>query len=124
MRYVLELSGEVTRLTDAMFAALPTTDPDYDTRIKGREQMRQGMARVVIGCLDTLASRESYRSSDLLRLAQTLDTTVPVIFSFLLPGAQQELSVRIQRMIEQEPNSSIKQRLLHLAAAIAKSKAG
>lgn len=124
MRFVLELSREVAERAEAFFASLPTNDPDHDARLKGREQMRQGMARVVIGCLATLAERETYRSSDLVRLAQTLDTTVPLIFSFLPPGAQQELPVRIQRMIEQEPNPSIKERLAHLAAAIGKSKAG
>lgn len=124
MRYVLEVSGKVTRLAEEFSAMLPTDDPNYKTRLEGREQMRQGMARVVLGCLDSLAERETYRSADLLRLAQTLDTTVPVIFPFLLPGSQQELSLRIQHMIEQEPNSSIKEQLQHLVSALAKAKAG
>jgi hypothetical protein len=122
MRYVLEVSAEVTQLADAFVASLPANDPDREARLRGREQMRQGMARVVIGCLDSLAERVSYQSSDLLRLAGTLETTVPVIFSFLSAGVQQELSLRIQRMIEEEPNSSIKERLQHLAAALAKLK--
>lgn len=124
MRYVLEVSREVAHLAEAFIASLPANDPDHDARLKGREQMRQGMARVVFGCLDTLAERETYRSSELVRLAQTLETTVPAIFSFLPPGAQQELSVRIQRMIEQEPASIIKEGLTRLAAALNRLKAG
>jgi hypothetical protein len=124
MRYLLELSAKVTQLADAFIASLPANDPDHDARVRGHEQMQQGMARVVIGCLDSLAERASYQSSDLLRLSETLDSTVQVIFPFLLPGSQQELSLRIQQMIEKEPNSSIKERLLHLAAALTKSKTG
>lgn len=124
MRYVLDISAKVTQLADAFIASLPSNDPDHEVRLKGREQMQQGMARVVIGCLDSLAERATYQSPDLLRLAKTLDTTVPVIFPFLLPGSQQELSLRIPKMIEEEPNPSIKDLLRDLAAALAKPKAG
>jgi hypothetical protein len=123
MRFILELCADDTRLFKTFTATLPTNQ-NLESRAKSEEQMRQGMARVVVGCLEALASRESYRSSDLERLAQTLDTTVPVIHAFLLPGAQQEVSVRLQKMIEEEPNPRIKDRLRHLVAALAKPKAG
>jgi len=122
MRYVLELSREVVRLADAFAASLPADDPNHDSRMKGREQMREGMARVVTGCLSTITEREAYRSSELVRLAQTLDATVPDIFPFLPPGVQQELNVRIQRMAEDEPNSGIKERLIHLVTTLSKAK--
>lgn len=124
MRYVLEISREVVERADAFAASLPADDPDHDSRMKGRQQMRDGMARVVMGCLSSLEEREAYKPSDRVRLAQTLETTAPGIFAFLAPGTQQELKLRIQRSAEDEPNSTIKEGLGRLVAALSKAKAG
>ena len=122
LRYTLELTRSVIQFMEAFLATLPADDPDRDVRAKGLGQMREGTASVVDGCLITLTEKKVYRSSELVRLADTLEATLPEIIKFLPAGAQQETPIRIQRLVEQESDAILKERLIRIVAALNKSK--
>ena len=122
MRYTLELTRSVIQLTEAFLASLPANDPERDVRAKGLGQMREGMASIVDGCLITLTEKNVYRSSELVRLADTLEATLPEIMVFLPPGTQQETPIRMQRLVEQEVDATLRERLIRIVASLNKSK--
>jgi hypothetical protein len=120
LRYTLEVSRDVVQLAGQFFASLPPDDPDRDARMKGREQMRDGIASIVGGCIATLAEKDSYRLSELVRLAESLEKTLPEMFSFLPDRTQQEFRVRVRRMSEEEAEPAMKERLVRMSAALNK----
>jgi hypothetical protein len=122
MRDTLEVSKDIIQLGEGLLASQPTADQERDARAKGREQMSEGMATIVTGCLTTLTEKDSYRQSELLRLAETLETTLPSMIAFLPAGTQQEIPVLVQRMIEQEPNAILKERITRISTALHNAK--
>jgi hypothetical protein len=120
MNYTLEICREMVLLTSSVFSTLPTDDPQREARLKGRDQMRQGMATMVNAFLTSLTEHDTYRSSELVRLAQKFEQTLPTIVPFLPAGSQQELPVRIRRMIDQESDPALKESLVRISAALPK----
>lgn len=121
-RYTLEVCRDIMPLVEAQAESIPLNDPDRETRLKGREQVREGVASIVSGCLRAITDKANYRASELVRLADTLEQTLPGIIPFLPPSVQQELPIRIQRMVEQEADPGLKQRLTRVGVALGKSK--
>jgi len=121
-RYTLEISRHMMLLGEKVIALVPTDAPDREVRLKGWEQMRRGVATIVSACFTALIEKKSFKLSDLARLAKTLEGTLPAILPRLPPGTQQELPLRLQRMIEQESDSTLKEALEHIAVALDKSK--
>jgi hypothetical protein len=121
MGYLLEVSREMLPLTEAVVASVPVDAPSREARVKGLDQVRQGTAGIASGCLTTLTDKKSYRVSELVRLAETMEKTLPLLMPFLPPGTQQELPILLRRMLEQESDPKLKQALQRVAAALDKS---
>ncbi len=122
LRYLLEVTATLVPMAEEFLASVPPDDPNMEVRLKGREQMKQGIASVVSGCLTTLTEHSSYRTAELLRLSGTLERTLPVIYAFLPQGVQQELPIRIRSMVEAEADPALKEslgRLLTCASSAA-----
>jgi hypothetical protein len=102
---LLELMGAMLRSSVAMLEIvdefLPTInkdDPNYQVRMQGLEKMKRGLADVVVGCLQTLTERESYRGSELAKLVGYMQDTVPVLVLSLPPGSRIEITSRLEKM--------------------------
>lgn len=124
-RFELELSHDSLQFLGNV-QVLPPPHSQNDEKLqqdlaKLEEKVRKALAKVIDGCLLILAGR-NYRPSELCRLAETFETNLQIISS--LPAeAQQEIPVRVQRMIEQESDPSLRERLTRIAEALKKLKA-
>jgi hypothetical protein len=116
MRFSLEVSRSVVRLSDRRSTSLAPTD----ATLKAIGQVRQGFASVVSGCLGefTEQQRGLYRTSELVRLAQFLETFLPASMSLLPTATQQEIPVRIQRLLLQERDATLKDYFGHIAVGL------
>ncbi|HVT18635.1 MAG TPA: hypothetical protein VHQ90_20950 [Thermoanaerobaculia bacterium] len=114
LRATLDLVG----IADAFFESLPRDDPKRKARLDGRDQMRAGMASIVDGSLTTLTEHGMYHSSELERLARGLQEVLPRLLPSLPPGARQEIPVRLERMISDEPDAAFRVHLQAIASAL------
>jgi hypothetical protein len=120
LSYILEVSCKMMLLGETVIGSRPADAADRAALLKDREQARQGVATVVRYCLE-ITEKKGCRVSELVRLAQGMEKTLPEIAPLLPPEAMQEFAVRLQRMLEQESDPTIKQALQHVAAALDKS---
>ena len=67
-----------------------------------------------IGTLQTLTEHHAYRTSELLRLAGTLDEMMPVFLVAIPEGARAELPLRLADMPAKESDPKLKQRLTQI----------
>src|SRR5262249_40100884 len=72
-------------LVEEFLPTMNPKEPDYKDRMKGLEQMRQGLAGVMASGLVTLTERHFYRSSELVRLVGYMKETYPRIITSLPP---------------------------------------
>jgi len=56
----------------------------------------------------------------LVRLAESLEKTLPEMFSFLPDRTQHEFRVRVRHMSEEEAEPAMKERLVRVSAALNK----
>lgn len=103
---MIELLGAELRLAvvnvELLGELLPTLDkddPTYAVRMQGVEQMKRGLASFVMGALQTFDERQSYRQSELLRLADYVRDTFPTLVPFLPPGARTEAKATLKKML-------------------------
>lgn len=121
---------ELTRLTlqacvdvpQMMDKAMASVSPEI--RQSSQQQVSEGFAQVVNGCLTTLTEKKLYRTVTLIRLAQALEKTLPAIITTLPPGTQQEIPVRLKQIIEQESDAELKGSLIRVSTALTKAKKG
>jgi hypothetical protein len=111
IRFTLEISSDLNRLAEAYSRLLPADDPNREARMKGREEVRQGLSKIVNGSLVTLGERGGYRVLERLRLAETLEKTLPGLLPYLPRGAAAELPGRVHQMAGEEPDPQLKERL-------------
>lgn len=102
---VVELAGALLKTTvvlidlvDEFFATLDKDDPTYPVRLRGLEGVRVGLGGVVIGSLITLTERDSYRTSELVRLVGYLEETLPRLIPRLPPGSRAEAIMKLKSM--------------------------
>jgi len=108
-------------LVETVIGSRTADAADRSALLEDRERVWQAIATIVRACLITLMEKKGYRKSELLRLAQTVESTLPEIVPLLRPEVQQELRALLERVLEQESDPALKQALQHLAAALDKS---
>jgi len=118
--YILEVSCNMMLLGETVIGSRPADAADRAALLKDREQARQGVATIVRACLE-ITEKKGCRVTELVRLAQAMEKTLPEIAPLLPPEAKQELTVRLQRMLEQESDPGLKKALQHVATALDKS---
>ena len=122
LRYILDICRDTVETLGVVMSSTAKDAPILEAQKQGRETMRVGVATVIGGCLQLITEREAYRASELIRLAQSLETTMPVLYAFLPSASQQEIPVRLKRMIEQESDAVLREELTRLAAVVGKLK--
>ncbi|HWM91926.1 MAG TPA: hypothetical protein VN493_14265 [Thermoanaerobaculia bacterium] len=106
--YLLESTFPLAR--DTM---LNPSDSTLAPRKADYELIRQSMATVLFGALATLAEH-SYKTSELLRLAKTLDEVMPFFLAAIPDSARAELPVRLTDMKAKESDPELNQLLTRL----------
>ena len=102
---IIELLGATMRVTtvlmgcvDEFVPTIPKDAPNYATRMAGLNQMKEGMASIVMGTLQTLSEKDEYRVDERLRLLGYMRESIPAILPRLLPGTRKEIAVRVKGM--------------------------
>jgi hypothetical protein len=94
----LRISVVMVQLVDEFLPTLKKDDPKHKVRMQGLEQMKRGLASVVMGGLKTLTEREMYGSGELLKLVGYMDETFPLIVPKLPPGSRSEMMIRLEEL--------------------------
>ncbi|MBX9668098.1 MAG: hypothetical protein K2X93_10790 [Candidatus Obscuribacterales bacterium] len=102
---IIELMGLQLRtvvvlleLVDELTVTIKKDDPTYETRMQGLDRMKSGLATVVAGTVQSLSERQSYKTSELVRLVDYMKETFPTIVTRLAPGVQQETLVKLESL--------------------------
>ena len=129
---LVELMGAQLRTSSVLFQMvnemLPTLDkkaPSYQVRMSGLEQMKNGVALVVFGCLQTLTESHPYRTSELKRLTGYLQETSPQILPELSTANFSEVVVRVREMANDDEMAHLRpelKSLLVVAEAVARKR--
>ena len=104
---------------------LPTIrldDPRREARLNGFKRMKGGFADVVLGSLQTLTERETFRPSELVRLVEALKIDLPILFGELPEEAQKEVRIKVRDLSAKESEDSLKGPLKSLEAALPAEK--
>ncbi len=114
-------------LMDELLPKLDQDDPTYQVRMQGFEQAKRGIASVVMGALQTFDERQSFRQSELKRLADYLRDTFPTLVPLLPQGARTETITRLKKMQDDPSRGDYRPALQELlskldSTAVAKPK--
>ena len=101
-----------------MLPILDKNDPTYPVRMQGLKQMKQGLATVVMGGLQTLSERESYRSSELHRLLGYLGDTFPTLIPHLSPASRSEAMHRLETLRDDPASHDLRPELEKLHSKV------
>ncbi|WP_375766691.1 hypothetical protein NR798_34105 [Archangium gephyra] len=119
---MIELQAFVTHAAAEMMEAIDQVPP---TDIRNREafesgmaQIRMGLGKVAIGALTTVSERKVYSNEDRLRFLGTLKQDLPRLLPKLEPLTQQEVPVRIEKLLADEPSPEVKRELEALRSAL------
>lgn len=119
--FTLQLSAETLQIADAFLASLPPDDPSHEARKEGQQTMRRGMALVVSGALTTITEHQIYRSSELIRLSDTIALILPDLYPYLPEVTQQEIPIRLQRIADKEQDRKLKESVMKIKISLSKS---
>jgi hypothetical protein len=120
--YQLRAAVVMLDLVDEFLPTMDPKEPDYAARMKGLEQMRQGLAGLVAGGLLTLTERQSYRPAELVRLVGYMKETCPRILAGLSPTSRLEMLTRLEQMNNDARNQDLQPGLGDLLALVRAAK--
>ena len=80
--------------------------------------MRAGSAEILSGLLTTFTETDSYRPSELQRLARLVEPTFPAMFRRLSPESAAEMKVRLRSLIDETNDPQLSDSLRKLQRAI------
>ncbi len=96
--FQMRLVSTTLLLVDEFLPSLKKDDPTYPVRIEGLAKMKQGLGSLVTGSLQTVSERNSYRTSELVRLIGYMQETFPKIVVSLAPGTRTEVIVQLDQL--------------------------
>lgn len=122
---LVELMGASYRVSVVALGAvdefLPTIrkdDPTYEVRMNGVKRMKGGLAEMVFGGLQTLTERESYRTSELLRLVAHMKKSFPEIVPRLPDSSRTEALLKLEDMLKDPRLEDLRPQLAELLALV------
>jgi hypothetical protein len=122
---MIEMSIFSMKVVQAIFpvmreflASLPEAEAKAPVRQQGLQKMRNGFAEMVNGFLLTFTEKQTYRTEHLVRLGREMKTVLPSILIELPPLTQQEIPIRLQKLVDNESDPELKQVLIDLRDAL------
>ncbi len=122
MSYTLLAARETVPLAGSLLAAPKKGEKPADryARETERAKLSDGLAAIVAGCLESLATRGGFRPAERLRLARAVEEHLPALAPHLPPGARRDLPARLSKMSAAEADPSVKDALGRARAALPK----
>ncbi len=115
-RFQLRAAAAVTPLVRERMATNDPSDPAREIQLGGYEQVRNGVATMLFGTLETLTERDAFSTADRLRLAGTVEEVLPAFLGMLPEGSRKELPERLRQVIQSESDPELKAILSRLLA--------
>ncbi len=94
---VMRLTVVLLEIVDQYVPTLKKDAPDFERRMKGVSQMRQGLASQMVGQLRMLEKKE-YRLSERSRLVGYMRVTFPAMASQAPVASQKEIESRLEQL--------------------------
>ncbi|HEX4613135.1 MAG TPA: hypothetical protein VH092_33410 [Urbifossiella sp.] len=106
-------------LADEFLPTIPKSDPTYAVRIRGLEQMKDGLAGLVTTALQLVADRLGMDRDDLASLVAHMRDTFPRIVPRLRPGTKAEVVSQLRKLNDDPANQDLQPGLGQLRTAVA-----
>ena len=113
---ILVASRQMVSLLDELLPQLDPNAADYQARMDGLRQARDGMAQELDGVLIALQDTEGYSNSDRLILCRYFVDNGPAIFAAITETAQDDVIATLEGMIQQELDGAIRDMLEEFVA--------
>lgn len=114
----LRISSVLFKMVSEMLPTLDKKDASYQVRMNGLKQMKDGVASVVFGCLQTLTESHSYQPSELKRLVGYLQETSPQIVAELSAANSSEVAVRVRELANDDKMTHLRPELKSLLVVV------
>lgn len=114
----LRLAVVILDLGDEFVASLKQDDPNYQSRLQGLEGMKQGLASVVSGSIQTLKARGKTPVEDIAKLVGSMQETFPRIVPQLPLDARVETLVEVTRLRDDPEMQDLKSKLQELHSTV------
>jgi hypothetical protein len=118
MSFMLRWATVCTDLAKEFQATLTPQEAASPVRKQGLEKMRTGYSQMVTGLLMTFTEKKTYRTSQLVRMAVLSKPLLPGLVKELPSLTQKEVPVRLQSLIDNEADPTLKQALTELLQAV------
>lgn len=122
---VVELTGAFLRflvvelrLVDEFALTLDKNDPKYAVRMRALDNLKVSLAQIVTGLLIMLTERDQYSSTELVRLLDYMQETVPSIAPRLSPDVAKDTVARLQQMEKDQRLKDLQPGLRELLAKV------
>ncbi|WP_417387074.1 hypothetical protein [Gimesia sp.] len=92
----LRVSAVMMTLVNEFLPSLNKDNPDYPARMEGLKRMKNGLATIVAGSLQTLTESQTYRPSELKRLIGYMQLTFPTLLPEVPESSRDEFITRLQ----------------------------
>ena len=118
---LMRSASVMTKLYQELIPTITSADPDYKVRMKGLAQVKEGLATMINGAVQSLSERQTYRPSVRRQMAIQLIDSIPVILPMLPKEIQTETLKQFDEMISDEQLKDIRPALKKLESAVRKS---
>jgi len=108
--FQLAMASSMINLVNEYVPTIPK-DKSYETRMAGLEQIKSGMATLLTGAVVSLSERHFYSTESVITIASGIKQYYPS-FELVLPETYKiELKYKINTMLKNEKNQTIRQKL-------------
>jgi hypothetical protein len=114
----LRMSVVMIELVNEFLPTLDMDDPSYPVRMEGLKRMKNGLATVVAGNLQTMTESHAYQTPELKRLIRYMQDTLPAILPELPDGSRSETLVRLREFSGDPAMQHLNPELDALVAAV------
>ena len=104
----LTVTPQLMTLVDEFLPTISKDDPTYGIRMKGLDQLKNGVAMVMKGLTVSLAEKRGFSDEQRKTMMEYLLKEGPQILSSLPESFQQEMRVTIRNLLSDEKDQGIK----------------
>ncbi len=116
-----QLAGAAAMMipTDEFIATLSPTDANYQVRMDGLAQMKQGLGAMINGSLMSLSETKNYSDEQLIRFSAQLERLLPQLLTSLPHSIRTESKNHLAKIGSASSSSALKAAIAKIEMAIA-----
>jgi hypothetical protein len=115
----LRIAAVLATLVREFIPRLDPSDSTYAVRMQGLAKMRNGMATMVSGCLDTLTERHVHTAAERKRVLECLAETLPEIMRELPESSRSEFLIRLRSFQKDSTMADLEPQLSRVVGVVA-----